>query len=325
MRDYSFLRWGPPVLVALFGFAALAPAADYPSYPVHVIVPYSAGGSSDVPMRAIAQQLSDQMGQAVIVEDKPGAGSMLGAEYVAHAAADGYTLLLSSNPQVIGATLYSHLNFDPVGDFQPISLFTREPAVLVVNPTFPAQTLAEFIAYVKARPGQIDYASSGNGSAQQLFMEMFLARAGLKMLHVPYRGSGPALTDVLAGQVPVNMPGLAATVPQIRENRLRALAVTGEFRSPLLPDVPTLAEQGFPGFSAYVWSGLVAPKGTPRPIIDKLNAELRKAVSSDAVKTFIAAQSLEAITELPEEFKAFLDDEKNCYADVIKSAGITVN
>jgi tripartite-type tricarboxylate transporter receptor subunit TctC len=324
VKHHRFSWWGLSLALAC-GFVAVAHADGYPSRPIHIIVPYSAGGSSDVPMRVIAQQMSEQMGQGIVVENKPGAGAMLGSEYAAHAAPDGYTLLLASNPQANGAALYTHLSFDPVDDFEPISLFSREPGVLVVNPAFPAQTLAEFIAYVKARPGQITYASSGNGSAQQLFMEMFLARAGLKMIHVPYRGSGPAAVDVISGQVPANLPGVAAMVPNIRDHRLRALAVTGDARSPSLPDVPTFAESGFPGFSAYVWSGLVAPKGTPRPIIDELNEELRKAVRSSTVQTFLTAQSLEAITDTPDEFKVFFDGERRHWTAVIKAAGVTAN
>jgi tripartite-type tricarboxylate transporter receptor subunit TctC len=324
--NHCQLRWRLLLaLAAAFGFAAVASAADYPSYPIHVIVPYSPGGSSDVPMRAIAQQMSTQMDQSIVVENKPGAGSMLGTEYVVHAAPDGYTLLLASNPQAWGAALFTQLSFDPVADFEPISLFSREPGVLVVNPDMPVHTLAEFIDYIKAHPGQINYASSGNGSAQQLFMEMFLTRAGLKMVHIPYRGSAPAVTDVLAGQVPVIMPGLSAMIAHIRAGRLRALAITGDARSPLLPDVPTLAESGFSGFSAYVWSGLAAPKGTPRPVIDKLNEQLREAVRSQAVQTFIAGQSLEAITDTPEEFKTFFESEKLRWGDVIKTAGVTAN
>jgi tripartite-type tricarboxylate transporter receptor subunit TctC len=313
------------LLALTLGFAAAGHAADYPSHPIHIVVPYSAGGSSDVPMRAIAQQMSEQMKQSIVIENKPGAGSVLGTEYVAHAAPDGYTLLLASNPQAWASALFTKLTFDPVGDFDPISLFTREPGVLVVNPKMPAHTLAEFIAYIKAHPGQINYASSGNGSAQQLFMEMFLKQAGLKMVHIPYRGSAPAVTDVLSGQVLVVMPGLSAMVSHIRAGKLRALAITGETRSPLLPDVPTLAESGFPGFSAYVWSGLVAPKGTPRPIIDALNAQLRKAMRSPAVESFIAKQSLEAVTDTPDEFKTFFESEKARWSDVIRTSGVTVN
>ena len=319
--------WGLQCAVAIvLGLSAGARAADYPASPIHIVVPYSAGGSSDVPMRAIAKQMSEQMHQSIVVEDKPGAGSMLGTEYVAHAAPDGYTLLLYSNPQAWGSALFNHLTFDPVGAFDPISLFTREPGVLVVNPkTMPVHTLSEFTSYVKAHPDQINFASSGNGSAQQLFMEMFLSRAGLKMVHVPYRGSGPAVLDVISGQVPVVMPGLAAMVSHIRAHQLRALAITGEARSPLLPDVPTFAESGFPGLSAYVWSGLVAPKGTPQPIIDELNKQLRKALQSPAVRDFVAKQSLEAITDTPAEFKSFIESEKSRWGDVIKTAGVTVN
>jgi tripartite-type tricarboxylate transporter receptor subunit TctC len=277
-------------------------------------------------MRAIAKQMSEQMDQSIVVENKPGAGSMLGTEYAAHAAPNGYTLLLFSNPQAWGSALFKHLTFDPVADFEPISLFSREPGVLVVNPKkMPVHTLAEFISYVKAHSGQINYASSGNGSAQQLFMEMFLARAGLKMVHVPYRGSGPALLDVLSGQVPVFMPGLAAMVSHIRAHELIALAITGDTRSPLLPNVPTIAESGFPGFSAYVWSGLVAPKGTPQPVISELNKQLGKAVRSPAVQSFMAKQSLEAVTDTAEEFKTFIESEKSRWGNVIKTAGVTVN
>jgi tripartite-type tricarboxylate transporter receptor subunit TctC len=318
-------RWTLPLMVAAIGFAASARSAGYPSYPIHIVVPYSAGGSSDVPMRAIAQQMSKQMDQSIVIENKPGAGSLLGTDYVAHAAPDGYTLLLASNPQAWSGALFTHLSFDPVADFEPISLFTREPGVLVVNPELPVHTLAEFIDYVKAHPGQINYASSGNGSAQQLFMEMFLTRAGLKMVHVPYRGSAPAIADVLGGQVPVIMPGLSAMVSNIQAKKLRALAITGDARSASLPDVPTLAESGFAGLSAYVWSGLVAPKGTPRAIIDELNHQLREAMRSGPVQTLIASQSLEAITDTPDEFKAFFASEKLRWGEVIKTASVSVN
>lgn len=300
-------------------------AEPYPSRAIHVIVPYSAGGSSDAPMRVIAQQMAQQLGQALVIENKPGQGAMIGAEYVARAAPDGYTLLLASNPQAISATLYSHLGFDPVGDFSAISLFGREPGVLVVNPKLPVRTLKEFIDYVKARPGKIDYASSGNGSAQHLFTAMFLSRAGLEMMHIPYRGSAQAVTDVVAGQVMVAMPGLAAMMPHIREKRLIPLAVTGEQRSPLLPDVPTLAESGFPGFSAYVWSGLVAPKGTPPAIIDRLNRELKAAMQSDAVKTYMDNASVEIVTNTPAQFQSFFQQEKDRAAKAVKDAGLKVD
>jgi len=326
VNQRQFSRWAGKLFLAISFFTAAAHAEGYPDHPIHIVVPYSPGGSSDTPMRVIAQQMAKQMGQGIVIENKPGDGSMLGTQYVLHAAPDGYTLLLASNPQAIGATLYkSRLNFDPIKGVAPISLFTREPGVLVVSPSLPVKTLKEFIEYIKARPGQVDFASSGNGSAQHLFMEMFLARSGLKMMHIPYRGSAQATTDVVGGQVPAMLPGLSAMISYIRDHRLRALAITGDTRSPLLPDVPTLAESGFPGFSAYVWSGLVAPKNTPQPIVDRLNRELRAAVNSPEVQAFIAKQSLEAITDTPAEFGVFLNDETRQWADVIQQAGVTVN
>ena len=302
-----------------------ARAQDYPTHALRVIVPYSAGGASDAPMRVIAQELGKQLGQAVVVENRPGQGAMIGAEAVARAAPDGYTLLLTSNPQAISASLYSNLTFDPVEDFAPISLFGREPSVLVVNPKLPVQNLKEFIAYVKARPGQIDYASSGNGSAQHLFTAMFLSAAGLKMNHIPYKGSAQAVTDVVAGVVPGAMPGLAAMMPHIRAGKLRPLATTGDARSPLLPDIPTLAESGFQGFTAYVWSGLVAPKATPPAIIDRLNRELKIAMRSPSVKAFMENAAIEIVTTTPAELLAFTREEKERAATVIKEAGVHVD
>jgi tripartite-type tricarboxylate transporter receptor subunit TctC len=302
-----------------------ARADDYPSRPIRIIVPYSAGGASDVPMRVIAEQLGRQLGQAVVVENRPGQGAMIGAAEVAKAAPDGYTLILVSNPQTIGPSLYANLPFDPVEDFAGISLFGREPSVLVVNPAFPAHDLKSFIEYVKARPGQVNFASSGNGSAQHLFTAMFLSAAGLKMTHIPYRGSAQAVTDVIGGQVPMAMPGLAAMVPNVRAGKLRALATTGATRSPLLPDVPTLAESGFPGFTAYVWSGVAAPKGTPPAIIDRLNRELRSAMQSAPVKSFMDKASIEIVTDSPAELQAFMREERERAAKVVKEAGVRVD
>jgi len=320
------LRRAAGVLALALGLGApAAQAGDYPERAIRIIVPYSPGGSSDVPMRAVAQEMARTLGQSVVIENRPGQGGLLGSENASRAAPDGYTLLLASNPQAIGATLYKNLGFDPVEDFSAISLFAREPGVLVVNPRLPVNTLAEFIEYVKARPGQVDFASSGNGSAQHLFMSMFLSAAGLDMMHVPYRGSAQAVTDVVAGMVPATLPGLSAMVPYVREGRLRALAVTGDHRSPLLPDVPTLAESGFPGFSAYVWSGLVAPKGTPPQIIDRLNRELRAAMASQPIRDFMDKASMEIVTDTPEEFQAFFREERLRSAKAIADAGIALN
>jgi tripartite-type tricarboxylate transporter receptor subunit TctC len=302
----------------------LAWAQEYPARPIRIVVPYSAGGASDAPMRVIAQEMSRQMGQGIVIDNRPGQGAMLGCEAVAHAPPDGYTLVLASNPQAISASLYSKLTFDPIEDFAGISLFSREPSVLVVHPALPVHSLGEFIAYVKARPGQVNYASSGNGSAQHLFTAMFLEAAGLKMVHVPYRGSAQAVQDVIGGQVPVAMPGLATMVPHIRQGRLRALATTGSARSPLLPEVPTIAESGFPGFSAYVWSGLAAPKGTPPAVIERLHGELVTAMASPPVKAFMEKAAIETITDSPAEMQAFMREEKQRMAVVIRQAGVHV-
>ncbi|MEO6565598.1 MAG: tripartite tricarboxylate transporter substrate binding protein, partial [Casimicrobiaceae bacterium] len=246
-------------------------AQDFPTRPVKVIVPFSPGGAVDGPMRIIAQELGKRWGQQVIVENKPGAGATIGAEMVAKAAPDGYTLLLASQTNAISATLYTKLTFDAIEDFVPITLIGREPGVLVVHPSLPVTSFQEFIAYVKARPGQVDYASSGNGSGQHLFMALLASQTGMKLVHVPYKGSGQATADLLGGQVPASIPGTAGMVGHIKAGKLRPLAVTGARRSPQLPDVPTVIEAGVPGYEAYVWMGLLAPKGTPAAIVDKIN------------------------------------------------------
>src|SRR4029077_7624865 len=209
-----------------------------------------------------------------VVENKPGAGATIGSELVAKAPPDGYTLLLASQTNAISASLYRALAYDPVEDFAPISLIGREPGVLVVIPALPVNTVADFIAYAKARPGKVDYASSGNGSGQHLFMALFASMTDVKLNHVPYRGSGQATPDLLRGTVSASIPGTAGMVAHIKAGKLRALAVTGATRSPQLPDVPTLIESGLPGFEAYVWMGLLAPKGTPAPIVERLHREL---------------------------------------------------
>ncbi|MEO8922917.1 MAG: tripartite tricarboxylate transporter substrate binding protein [Caldimonas sp.] len=323
-------RWAKGMSLVAGGLLGALPglpvqAQDYPTHLIRIVVPYSAGGASDGPIRVIAQELSKQMGQQVLIDNRPGQGAMIGSEIVARAAPDGYTLLLASTPQVISASLYPNLTFDPVEDFAPITLFGREPGVLVVHPSFPAKTLKEFIEYVKERPGSIDYASSGNGSAQHLFTAMFLSRAGLKMVHIPYRGSGPATSDLLGGQVKVALPGLAAMMSHIKEGRLRPLAVTGKTRSPLLPDVPTLDESGFPGYTAYVWNGLLAPKGTPKAIIDKLNREVLTALKAPAVKAFMGSAAIESLGTTPAEFDAFIHEEKERTAKVVKETGLRID
>ena len=311
------------VLACLATGAALA--QDYPSRPIRVVVPYSAGGSSDGPMRVIAQEMSKQLGQQMVVENKPGQGAMLGSADVVKAPPDGYTLLLASNPNAISASLYSKLTHDPVEDFEPISLLASEQAVLLVNPSVPAKNLREFIAYVKARPGKVDYSSSGNGSAQHLFMAMFLSQAGIQMNHIPYKGSAQAVTDLLGGQVSAAMPGLAAMRGHIRDGKARALAVTGAKRASAAPEIPTMMEQGMKDYELYVWMGMLAPKGTPAPIIERLHREFVTALRAPAVKTFMDTAAIEAVGSTPAEFGKFFREEKVRWAKVIKETGARVD
>ena len=300
-------------------------AQDYPSRPIRIIVPFSAGGAVDGPMRVIAQELSKRFNQQVIVENRPGAGAMIGSEAVAKSAPDGYTLLLASQTNAISASLYSKLAFNPIEDFAPISLIGREPGVLVVHPSLPVKTVAELVAYAREQPGKIDYASSGNGSGQHLFAAMFASMAGVKMSHVPYRGSGQATTDLIGGQVKVSIPGMAGMMGHIKAGKLRPLAVTGTKRSPQLPDVPTLDESGLKGYSAYVWMGLLAPKGTPAPIIDKLYRELATVLASNEVKTYFSGASIETVGSSPAEFDTYFREEKDRWAKIIKETGAKVD
>ncbi len=314
---------------ALQACAALALAAAlptgaqeaYPARPIRVIVPFSPGGAVDGPTRVVAQELGKRLNQQVVVDNRPGAGATIGTEAVAKAAPDGYTLLLASQTNAISATLYPKLSFNPIDDFAPISLIGREPGVLVVHPSVPAKTVRELIELARAQPGRIDYASSGNGSGQHLFAAQFLAMAGVTMNHVPYRGSGQATTDLIGGVVAMGMPGIAGMLQHIKSGKLRALAVTGEHRSPQLPDVPTLAESGLPGYAAYVWLGLLAPKGTPAPIVDRLNRELIAVLDAPDVKGYMANASIEALGSTPQEFGAFFRAERDHWARVIKESG----
>ena len=313
----------------LFAFLVFAGpgshAQDYPSHSVRVIVPFSPGGAVDGPMRLIAQEMAKRLGQGVVVENRPGAGATIGSEVVARAAPDGYTLLLASQTNAISATLYPKLAFDPIEDFAPISLIGREPGVVVVNPALPVKTLGELVAYVKARPGQVDYASSGNGSGQHLFAALLCSVTGMQMNHVPYRGSGQATTDLLGGQVQMAIPGLAGMLGHIRTGKLRALAVTGVKRAPQLPDVPTVIEAGVPGFEAYVWMGLLAPKGTPAVIVDRLRREVVAVLTVPEVQNYMSTAAIEVVGSTPAEFGAFFRSEKERWAKIIRETGAKVD
>jgi tripartite-type tricarboxylate transporter receptor subunit TctC len=311
--------------LAVAPLAALS-QSDYPSRPIRIVVPFSPGGAVDGPMRAIAEQLGRRLKQQVIIENRPGAGATIGSEMVAKAAPDGYTLLLASQTNAISATLYAgRLAFNPIDDFVGISLLGREPGALVVHPSLPAKNVAELVALAKAKPGELDYASSGNGSGQHLFMAMFASMADIKLSHVPYKGSGQATTDLLAGTVPMAIPGAAAMIKHIRAGKLRPLATTGVTRAAQLPDVPTLAESGYAGYSAYVWMGLLAPKGTPRPIVDKLNAELKAALATPEVVGYMNEAGIESVGSAPAEMDGYIREERDRWARIVKETGAKID
>lgn len=328
VKNHQFLR-GLVRCVLLIGatglFCSATPAQDYPNRSVRVIVPFSAGGAVDGPTRAIAQELGKRTGQSFVVENRPGAGATIGSEAVAKAPPDGYTLLLSSQTNAISATLYSKLPYNPIDDFLPISLLGREAGVLVVNPGFAARNVGELIAYVKQNPGRVDYASSGNGSGQHLFAALFSSMAGVRMNHVPYRGSGQATTDLIAGVVQVSIPGLSGMLGHLRAGKLRALAVTGTRRSALLPDVPTLDEAGVKGYSAYVWMGLMAPKNTPPAIIAKLNREAVAALAAPEVRSYLDNAAIEPVGSTPAEFGNFFREEKDRWAVIVRETGARID
>lgn len=307
---------------------AVLPAAhaqDYPSRPIKVIVPFSPGGAVDGPMRAIAAELGKRLKQQVLVENRPGAGATIGSEAVAKSPPDGYTLLLASQTNAIAASLYPKLNFNPIDDFVPISLLGREHGVLVVHPSLPARSVAELIALARDKAGQLNYASSGNGSGQHLFMAMFASMAGIKLTHVPYRGSGQATTDLLAGTVPMAFPGTAGMVAHIKAGKLRPLAVSGTTRSTQLPEVPTLAESGLAGYSAYVWMGLLAPKGTPARIVELLQRELKATLAAPEVAGFMNEAGIEIVGSTAAEFDAYFREERDRWARIVKETGARVD
>ena len=304
---------------------AVAYAQEYPTRPIKLIVPFSPGGAVDGPTRAIAQELSKQLKQQVVVENKPGAGATIGTDIVAKSPPDGYTLLLASQTNAISASLYKKLPYEPVDDFETISLLGREPGVLVVHPSMPVKTVAELVDHVKQWPGQLNYASSGNGSGQHLFMAMFASMAGIQLTHLPYRGSAPATTDLLAGVVPMSMPGTAGMVRHIKAGSLRALAVTGTTRSPQLPEVPTLAESGLPDYSAYVWMGLLAPKGTPPDIIARLLKEVKIALATPEVRNYFDTAGMEVVGSSPAEFASYFQQERDRWSRVIREVGAKVD
>jgi tripartite-type tricarboxylate transporter receptor subunit TctC len=306
--------------VLLLAFAAPA-AAEYPDKPVRLIIPFPAGGSNDVVGRLVANQLSIQLGHKVFVDNRAGAGGVIGTEAAANAAADGYTLLVVSLAHAVNPALYK-LNYDPIKSFAPISIMATGPNVLVVNPSLPVQSVRELLALVKEKPGHIDYASAGVGSFQHLGGELFKLTAGVNLQHVPYKGGGPAMQDVIAGHVKVMFSSLVQTTPFIVSGQLRALGVGGIIRNAVLPDVPTIAEAGVPGYHADNWWGIVAPAGTPQPIVDKLHADIQAALKAPELKEAFAREGAAAVTMSSAEFGAYMESEMAKWARVVKEGNI---
>jgi len=300
-------------------------AQSYPNRPVRMVVPLSAGGFADVPARIIAPRLSEALGQSVFVENKPGAGATIGTDFVAKAKPDGYTLLFTGTPHVISPALYKNLPYDPLKDFASVMLVAAGPYVLVVNPQLPVKSVQELIALAKTQPGKIDYASSGNGSAQHLVSAMFASMAGIDLSHVPYKGSGPAMQDLISGQVKVSFAGIPNVMPSLRSGKLRALAVSTPKRSPDLPDVPTVAEAGVPGYDATLWLALLAPAGTPGEIVQKLYTEATRTLREPEVQKAIAATGVEVNIIGPQELPAFLQAEADKWGKVARESGATIN
>jgi len=297
-------------------------AADYPSKFVRFIVPYAPGGSSDVLARTLGQKLGDALGQTFVVDNRPGAGSMIGTDIAAKSTPDGYTIILSDMPHTINPSIYSKVPYDPVKDFSPITVIGVSPMFLFVHPSFPAQSVRDFIALAKAQPGKIAIASGGTGATTHLMAELLQIHAGIKLTHVPYKGAGPALTDVVAGQIPATFTSMATAAPYAKSGRLRILGVTSARRLPAFPDVPTFEESGVPGMIVEHWWGVMAPAGVPRPIVEKLRTAIVKAIASADVRERFAVLAVEPRTNTPEEFRALLASDVKRWAKVVKDAGI---
>lgn len=314
-----------PMAAVALAFACSASAQHFPNRPLRMIVGFSPGGPNDIVARVVAQKLGESLGQQVVVDNRPGAAGNIGTELVAKAAPDGYTLLMgSTGPQAVNPAVYAKLPFDVLRDLAPVTLVARLPNVLIVNPNVPAQDVAELIALAKRRPGKLNYGSSGTGTTLHLSAELFTSLAGIKMVHVPYKGTAPAVADVVAGQIDLAFAAAPSVLPLVHAGKLRMLAVTSGARSPVLPDVPTIAESGLSGYDVTPWFGVFATAGTPKSVIQKLNGEIRKIVASAEVRVTLEKQGAEPVSDNPEEFAVLLKAEIEKWSTVVKRAGIAL-
>jgi len=321
MRRMRIIATG--LLIAVLGASTSAVADDYPARPIKWVVGYPAGGTTDILARLIGQWLSEHLGAQVIIENRPGAGNNIGTEAVINAPPDGYTVLLVNPANGINASLYRKLNFDFIRDIAPVAGLTRVPNVMEVNPAVPAKTVQEFIDYAKANPGKINWASSGNGTSVHLSGEMFKMMTGVDLLHVPYRGAAPALTDLISGQVQVMFDNMPSSIEHIRAGKLRALGVTTSKRSPALPDVPIVADT-VPGYEASAWFGMGAPKGTPPEVVNKLNKAINAALADPNIQARLADLGGIVMAGTPADFGQVIVEETEKWAKVVKAAGVSI-
>jgi tripartite-type tricarboxylate transporter receptor subunit TctC len=297
--------------------------AGYPGRPVRIVVPSSAGGGTDILARIISPRLSERLGQQVVIDNRPGAGTMIGIEIAAKSPPDGYTLLLTPATLAINPVTYKKVPYDALRDFAPITVVVSSPAILVVHPSIPVKTVKELIAFARARPGQLNYASAGTGTFPHMSMELFLSMANLKLVHIPYKGTGPATIDMVAGHTAVMAATVLTAMPQIRTGRLRGLGITSAARSSVVPEIPTIAEAGLPGYEAVQWYGALAPAQTSKNIITKLHSEITRVLQMPDVKERIANDGADPVGNSPEEFRRYIQSEIAKWAQVGRDAGIT--
>jgi tripartite-type tricarboxylate transporter receptor subunit TctC len=308
-------------LAAATAGAAFA-QAGYPSKPVRMVVPSSAGGGTDIVARIIAPELSKRLGQQVVIDNRPGAGTMIGIEVAAKSPPDGYTLLMGLSTLAINSALYKKVPYDPQRDFAPITQAVSSASIIVVHPSIPVKTLKELIAFARARPDQLNYASAGTGTYPHMTMELFLSMAKLKMVHIPYKGTAPAMIDMVAGQVATMAATILTGMPQIRAGRLRPLAITSAARSPIVPDIPTVAEAGLPGYESVQWYGMLAPARTPKDIITRLHGDTTRILQQPEIKARFAGDGADPVGSTPEEFSRYIQSELTKWAKVAREAGI---
>lgn len=324
-RHMLTLALGSTLLAALPAVPAAA-QEKFPDRPITFVVPFSPGGPTDTMARLLAVELTQELGQSVVVDNRAGAGGNIGAEAAARSPADGYTLFIGFNAtHGANQALFGKLAYDPVADFAPISLLAAVPNIISVHPSVPVNSLAELVALAKSQPGKLSYASSGNGTSTHLAAELFKAAAGIDMLHIPYKGSAPAVGDVIAGQVPVLVDSVSSSTTHVKAGKLKALAATSPKRLAVLPELPTVAESGYPGFQSSAWVGLLAPAGTPRPVIERLHAAVLEVMALPETRERLAAFGGEVTTSTPEEFAAYIRSEMARLGKVVRDANIKLN